>query len=115
MTDPRSTNQIGLTMRSLLRRTGRSTLIAMTEEAAHLVRTLSHHALLPERGGLRIVVNPMTRSLSMGLAAGPEHADAVIARDGALLFVCATAVERMHGRTLCAQLTPTGSAFFLEP
>jgi Fe-S cluster assembly iron-binding protein IscA len=87
----------------------------MTEDAAHLARTLVHRGSLPERGGLRIILNPVTHSLSMGLAAAPERADAVIARDGAVLFVSAPAAERMQGRTLCAEITPTRSTFFLDP
>ena len=66
-------------------------------------------------GGLRIAVNQVTRSLSMGLAAAPEDADAVIAREGVRLFLSAPAAERVRDRTLCAEITPTRSRFFLDP
>jgi hypothetical protein len=51
----------------------------------------------------------------MGLAVAPESADAVIARDGALLFLSPLAAERVQERTLCAEITPERSAFFLSP
>jgi Fe-S cluster assembly iron-binding protein IscA len=91
------------------------TMLNMTEDAAHLTRTLAHRGSRPGRGGLRIILNPDTDSLSMGLAAAPEDADAVIARDGALLFVSVPAAERLQGRTLCAEITSTRSTFFLDP
>jgi hypothetical protein len=89
-------------------------VLTMTQDAAQLVRTLAQGGGLPEGGGLRIVLNPSTHSLSMGLAAAPEHADAVIARDGALLFLSVPAEGRTHGRTLCADITPARSSFFLD-
>ena len=89
-------------------------MLTMTQDAAQLVRTLTHHGGLPDGGGLRIVLNPGTHSLSMGLAASPEHADTVISRDGALLFLSVPAEGRTHGRTLCADIAPARSSFFLD-
>jgi hypothetical protein len=50
----------------------------------------------------------------MGLASAPKRNDAVIARDGALLFLSGPAAERLEGRTLCAEITSTRSVFFLQ-
>ena len=91
-----------------------STVLTITRDAAHLVRTLTEQARIPDRGGLRIAVNPDTDSLSMGLADAPETSDAVIAHDGALVFVSEPAAQRMRGLTLCAEVTPIRSVFFLE-
>lgn len=89
-------------------------MLTMTQDAADLVRTLAQRDSLPAGGGLRIVLNRTTDSLSMGLAAAPEHADAVLARGGALLFLSRPAEQRTHGRTLCAEITPARSAFYLD-
>ncbi len=85
----------------------------MTQDAARLVRTLPGHGGLPEGGGLRIVLSPGTHSLSMGLAAAQEHADAAVARDGALSFLSVPAEGRTHGHTHCADITPARSSFFV--
>jgi hypothetical protein len=89
-------------------------VLTMTQDAADLVRALAQRDSLPAGGGLRMVLNPTTHSLSMGLAAGPEHADAVISRDGAWLFLSRPAERRTHGRTLCAEITPARSTFYLD-
>jgi hypothetical protein len=89
-------------------------MIKMTLEAAHLVRSLTQRDSLPDGGGLRMDLNAATNSLSMGLARAPEHADAVVARDGALLFVSMPAARRTQGRTLCATITVNRSTFFLD-
>lgn len=89
-------------------------MLTMTQDAADLVRALAQRDSLPAGGGLRIVLNPTTHSLSMGWAAAPEHADAVIARDGALLFLSRPAERRTHGRTLCAEITSARSTFYLD-
>ncbi len=88
-------------------------MLKITEEAAVLICRLARYSAIPESGGLRIALNPATHSLSMGLAAIPERADAVICRDGALLFISAQAAERMSQHTLCADLTAAREAFFL--
>jgi Fe-S cluster assembly iron-binding protein IscA len=88
-------------------------MLTITEEAATLIRSLARHSSIPAAGGLRIVVNPATHSLSMGLAAEPERADAVIRRDGALLFVSARAAARLSNQTLCADIAATRPTFFL--
>jgi Fe-S cluster assembly iron-binding protein IscA len=90
-------------------------MLKITPEAARLTRSLVRDSDSPQRGGLRIVLNPVTHSLSMGLAPAPEPADAVVARDGALLFLSQPAAERMQNLTLRAEISTTKSVFFLEP
>ena len=89
-------------------------MLKVTADAAQLARTLTHQGAARQHGGLRIVMNPDTNSLSMGIAHAPERSDAVIARDGALLFLSGPAAERLDGRTLCAEITTTRSVFFLQ-
>jgi hypothetical protein len=89
-------------------------VLTMTQDAADLVRTLAQRDSLPAGGGLRIVLNRTTDSLSMGLAAAPGARRSVIARHGALLFLSRSAERRTHGRTLCAEITPSRSTFHLD-
>ncbi len=88
-------------------------MFKITDEAAVLICRLARCGAIPDSGGLRIALNPTTHSLSMGLAAIPERADAVIRRHGALLFISAQAAERLSQQTLCADLTATRATFFL--
>jgi len=89
-------------------------MLRITEDAAILICRLARHGAIPESCGQRIELNPATRGLSMGLAAAPERADAIIRRDGALLFISAQAAERMAQQALCADLTATRASFFLS-
>lgn len=89
-------------------------MLKVTADAAQLARSLTDTDSTRRRGGLRIELNPDTNSLSMGLAPAPKRNDAVIAQNGALLFLSGPAAERLEGRTLCAEITSTRSVFFLE-
>jgi len=89
-------------------------MLKVTAEAATLACTLVQDGPVPDDGGVRIVLNLSTDSLSMGLAATPARGDAVIARDGARLFLSPRAANRMRDRTLCAEVTAARSTFFLD-
>jgi hypothetical protein len=85
----------------------------ITPSAADLVRTLAEQADLPPHGGLRIVVNPATNSLSMGLVAGPAGDDIILDRHAARVFLTADAADRLRGLVLHAEVTDTRAVFFL--
>jgi hypothetical protein len=75
------------------------------------VRTVSaQHA----EAGLRIMVDPVNDSLSMGIATAPAPEDAVIIRDGTRVFLSRSAGRRLHRRTLRAELSANRSLFFLD-
>lgn len=86
----------------------------ISDEAARLVRTLTHDADLPEDAGVRIVVDPRHNSLSMALAAKPDPADVVIAAHGARVFLTASASQRLQRRTLNAEHTDSRTRFFVD-
>jgi len=90
-------------------------MLKITSEAACLTRRLVREGSSPRQGGLRIVLNPVTDSLSMGLAPAPEPADAVVAQDGAMLFLSQPAAQRLENLTLRAEISTTKSVFFLDP
>ena len=89
-------------------------MLTMTEDAATLVQTLTDRGALAKGGGVRIVINGETNSLSMSLAAGAEDTDAVVERGHALVFLSAPAAQRIQNATLCAEIDPRRSSFFLR-
>jgi Fe-S cluster assembly iron-binding protein IscA len=89
-------------------------VLNMTKDAAELVQTLAHRGAVATDGGVRIVVNDRTSSLSMSLASSPEQADAVIAQGGARVFLSQPAARRMRNKTLCAEINSERSAFFIR-
>lgn len=89
-------------------------MLMISDEAARLVRTLTHDADLPEDAGVRIVVDPRHNSLSMALATEPEPADVVVVTQGARVFLTASASRRLQRRTLRAELTDSRTLFFLD-
>ena len=66
---------------------GKSDMLRMTKDAATLVCDLTQQAQSSAAAGLRIVVDPVHHSLSMGIARAPSPDDAVITRDGARVFL----------------------------
>lgn len=92
---------------------GSGRALAVSQDAATLVRHLVETAGLPAGAGVRIVIDSHHHSLSMGLARGPEPQDEVISSDGARLFLSQPATGRLRHRTLRAELTDDRSAFFI--
>ena len=74
-----------------------TTTLTLTDSAADLVHRLTEQ--LPDGGGLRIDVNPVFHSLTMGLAAAPQEQDGVVAD---CVFLTPVAMERLRDRTLDA-------------
>jgi iron-sulfur cluster assembly protein len=89
-------------------------MLEMTADAATLVCDVTSQADSSAEAGLRIVVDPVHDSLSMGIATAPAPQDAVITRDGARVFVSRPAARRLHKRTLRAELSADRSLFFLD-
>jgi Fe-S cluster assembly iron-binding protein IscA len=89
-------------------------MLRMTENAATLIDRLMQRAHSSSGAGLRIVVDPMKNSLSMGIAAAPRPDDAVVYRGVARIFLSPLAARRLQRRTLGAELTTGRSSFFLD-
>lgn len=89
-------------------------MLRITEDAATLVCALTNDADRSGRSGLRIIVDPVNNSLSMGIATAPALADAVVSRGDARVFLSPRAARRLHQRTLRAELSTARSLFFLD-
>ena len=90
-------------------------MLTMTQDAATLVRTLTDRGALTAGGGVRIVVNGRTNSLSMSLVSSARNTDVVVGRGNALVFLSQPAAMRTQNKTLCAEINPQRSSFFLRP
>jgi Fe-S cluster assembly iron-binding protein IscA len=89
-------------------------MLSLTKLAATLVRTQTNRANSSADAGLRIVVDPVHNSLSMGIANGPSSADVIVAKDGARVFLSPSAADRLTDRTMGAEISVDRSAFFLH-
>jgi len=86
---------------------------ALAPEGAELLNTLKNEANASRETGLRIVIDPHHRSLSMSLAVQQLH-DRVIGTGGSQVFLSAAAAQRLHGCTLRAGPASRGTAFYLD-
>jgi hypothetical protein len=89
-------------------------MLRITEDAATLVCALTSHADDSGHSGLRIVVDPVHHSLSMGIASSPAPADTLVIKGAAQVFLSPSAAQRLRLRTLCAELSSDRSLFFLD-
>jgi Fe-S cluster assembly iron-binding protein IscA len=89
-------------------------MLTITEDAATLVRSLTKDADGSRQAGLRIIVDPVHHSLSMGIADSPASADSVVVGYGARLFLSPLAAARLNSRTLRAEVSRARSVFFLD-
>jgi iron-sulfur cluster assembly protein len=89
-------------------------MLRITEHAASLVRTLTKRANGSPDAGLRIVVDPVHDSLSMGISEAPVLADVVVEKDAARVFMSPAAADRLDSRTIRAEITEDRSVFFLD-
>jgi hypothetical protein len=87
--------------------------LEVAADGADLVRSLRDAPHASSDGGLRIVIDPDHRSLSMSMA--DRHPDDVLVTGhGAQVFLSATADERLRGCTLRAGAVGSGSWFYLD-
>jgi Fe-S cluster assembly iron-binding protein IscA len=89
-------------------------MLTISEEAASLVRALTNDGDPSRQAGLRIIVDPIHHSLSMGIADSPGSADSVVASHGARLFLSPSASAQLDKRTLRASRSNDRSSFFLD-
>jgi Fe-S cluster assembly iron-binding protein IscA len=88
-------------------------MLTITEDAATLVRRLTVQTTPAAKAGLRIIVDPVHRSLSMGVTQGPAPADQLHTQDQARVFLSPAAAHRLQSRTLHAEITDARSVFFI--
>jgi Fe-S cluster assembly iron-binding protein IscA len=88
-------------------------MLRITEDAATLVTALTSAEDRSGHSGLRIIIDPVHHSLSMGIARRQPD-DAVISKGSARVFLAPSAAHRLRRRTLRAELSADRSVFFLD-
>jgi Fe-S cluster assembly iron-binding protein IscA len=89
-------------------------MLAVTEEAATVIRAIADRPELPEGAGLRIASDTgAPESLSVAAAATPEAGDQVVDEKGARVFVDASVADLLEDKVLDARVDDGGSAEFL--
>jgi hypothetical protein len=89
-------------------------MLRMTDDAATLVCTLTANLGTSADGGLRVIVDPVHHSLSMGISEIPAASDVIVSNGAARVFLSPVAAQRLEKRTLRADLSKDRSVFFLD-
>jgi Fe-S cluster assembly iron-binding protein IscA len=89
-------------------------MLKITEDAATLVTALTSAEDRSGQSGLRIIIDPVHHSLSMGIARRPQPADTVVSKGSAHVFLAPSAAHLLRRRTLRAELSADRSLFFLD-
>jgi Fe-S cluster assembly iron-binding protein IscA len=89
-------------------------MLAVTEQAATVIRAIADRPELPEGAGLRIASDSGTaEGLSVAAAAEPEAGDRVVDDKGARVFVDADVALLLDDKVLDARVDDQGGAEFL--
>jgi iron-sulfur cluster assembly protein len=87
-------------------------MIAVTDNAATVIRDLTSQGEVPEGAGLRIAADAMEGSLTLSLAPAPEEGDQVVDAAGARLFLDSDAAVMLDDKELDAAVDQGGSVQF---
>ena len=89
-------------------------MLAVTEQAATVIRAIADRRELPEGAGLRIASDTGTpEDLSVSAAATPEDGDQVVDEKGARIFIDSNVAALLDDKVLDARVDDGGSAEFL--
>jgi iron-sulfur cluster assembly protein len=87
-------------------------MLAVTDNAATVIRDLTSQGEVPEGSGLRIAADAMEGSLTLSLAPQPEEGDQVVDAAGARLFLDSDAAVMLDDKELDAAVDQGGSVQF---
>ena len=83
------------------------TMLAITENAAEAIKTLSTDAELPEEGGLRITAPDPEQGLELALAPTGDAQDTVLRGEGITVFLEPAAAQMLDDKVLDVQPVQT--------
>lgn len=87
-------------------------MLAVTDNAATVIRDLTSQGAVPEGAGLRIAADAVEGALTLSLASEPQDGDQVVDTAGARLFLDSDAANMLDGKELDASVDPEGSVQF---
>ncbi|WP_216853015.1 hypothetical protein [Phytoactinopolyspora halotolerans] len=93
-------------------------MLALTNQAATAIRSLTDQPGLSEEAALRIestVDEDQTRKFALSLTSEQQPADQVIESEGARVFMDATTAEELDDKALDAEISEQGQVQFLRP
>lgn len=82
-------------------------MLAITENAAEAIKTLSTDAELPDDGGLRITAPDPAEGLELALAPSADAQDTVLRGEGITVFLEPTAAQLLDDKVLDVQPVTT--------
>jgi Fe-S cluster assembly iron-binding protein IscA len=89
-------------------------MLAVTEQAATVIRAIADRPELPEGAGLRIASDSgAPEDLSVAAAAEPQEGDQVVDDKGARVFLDPAVITLLDDKVLDARVDAEGSAEFL--
>ena len=92
-------------------------MLALTHDAAAVIRSIVEQAEVPEEGGLRITAEPVDdqqAALELSVAEEPESMDEVIEREGAHVFLEPVVAEALAYKVLDAEVEGGGVRFTIH-
>jgi Fe-S cluster assembly iron-binding protein IscA len=81
-------------------------MLAITENAAEAIKSLSSDAELPQDGGLRITAPDPEQGLELALAQSADEQDTVLRGEGVVVFLEPTAARILDDKVLDVQAVP---------
>ncbi|GAA1315682.1 adhesin [Pseudonocardia xinjiangensis] len=81
-------------------------MLAITDNAAEAIKSLTTDAELPDGGGLRISAPDPDQGLELSLAGQPDADDVVLAGEGVSVFLEPVAAEVLDDKVLDVQPVP---------
>ena len=87
-------------------------MLAVTDNAATVIRDLTSQKEVPSGSGLRIAADASEGSLTLSLVPEPEVGDQVLDQGGARLFLDQDAAQILDDKELDAAVDETGSVQF---
>jgi Fe-S cluster assembly iron-binding protein IscA len=87
-------------------------MLAVTDNAATVIRDLTSQNEVPVGSGLRIAADASEGSLTLSLVPEPEDGDQIVDTRGARLFLDEDAAQMLEDKELDAAVDPGGSVQF---
>lgn len=81
-------------------------MLAITENAAEAIKSLSSDAELPQDGGLRITAPDPEQGLELALAQSADEQDTVLRGEGVVVFLEPAAARILDDKVLDVQAVP---------
>lgn len=91
-------------------------MLALTHDAAMIIRSIVDQSPVPEEGGLRIVAEPVGEDakLELSIAEEPDALDEVIEQDGAHVFLEPVASQALADKVLDASVEEGSVRFTVQ-